>query len=36
MYDGIATDLLVCMPAGIAILIFLCTVGGWGLRRRVR
>lgn len=34
MSGAIATDLLVCMPAGIAMLIFMCTVGGWGLKKR--
>jgi len=32
----IATDILVCMPAGIALLMFLCVAGGWGLGKRAR
>lgn len=27
-------DLLVALPAGIGVLLFLATVGAWGLRRK--
>ena len=30
----IASDLLVCMPASIGVLLFLATVGGWGMKKR--
>lgn len=35
MFDNVVfTDVFFCMPAGVATLIFLATIGGWGLKKR--
>jgi hypothetical protein len=32
--NQLVTDLFFCLPAGVAALLFLCTVGGWGMKKR--
>lgn len=34
--DTVVADVLFCMPASIAALLFLATVGGWGIRRKAK